>query len=81
LLFGNFQVHEASDRNQVAVNVADLFPLTNLSRRPIDGLIGVLIGEDAAAPFKESDQAAAQCLVLFPGSLPVLVQARQQAVE
>jgi len=81
LLFGNFQVHEASDRNQVAVNVANLFPLTNLSRRPIDGLIVVLVGQDAAAPFKEPDQAAAQCLVLFPGSLPVLVQARQKAVE
>jgi hypothetical protein len=75
LLFGNFEIHEASDRNQVTVNVADLFSLSHLSRRPIDGLIGVLVGQDAAAPFKEPDQTLAQCLVLFSSPLPVFVQA------
>jgi hypothetical protein len=68
------EINQPGNLVAVAAYIADGDALFDLFRQPVEGLVGVFLGERGAPAFKESDQHAAQLFIFITGLLSICAQ-------
>ncbi len=77
----DFQQDYAGDAVDVGEGIADLLSPVEFAGDSIDGLVGVIFGERAAAPLEESYQAAVNLLVFLTSAVRSVSRAARSLLK